>query len=292
MKWLHTVLVFGLLLALCATPGVHGTADAATAEPTAASTADSTALPAHVIVVFTEYDNGHTGAQVLTVQDDGAVSLEGQIAKDNAFQPAWKQSGKITQAQLDSLVSLLGNKAFGTLEGSYAPKRGQDDCTSLSITTPAKTVSVLCSVEQHYPGAPAELEQAVHLLREIRTPLETLITFEWSGGFAPRSTVLTIKNDGTATLEDTMKKTKASWELSPAQMEALRRLLRGETFARFESADFSVCSDCWLYTITAMTAQGPKTIKVDDAQMDKVRDDIKTLIDTLKNFEPPAAPTK
>src|SRR5215216_5644812 len=113
MKWLHALLVFCLLFALGTMSAVHGSADAATLAPTAASTE----LAAHVSVVFTEYNSEHTGRRVLTVQDDGAVSLEGQIAKDKAFQSAWKQSGKITQAQFGGLVSLLESKEFAALEG-------------------------------------------------------------------------------------------------------------------------------------------------------------------------------
>src|SRR5258706_11282629 len=117
MKWLHAMLVFCLLFALGTTPGVHGTADAATLLPTVAGTTENTPLLARVIVLFNEYDSGNTTAHILTVQDDGAVSLEGQIAKDNAFHPVWKQPGKIAQAQLDGLVSLLESKEFARLKG-------------------------------------------------------------------------------------------------------------------------------------------------------------------------------
>lgn len=272
--------------------GAAGQQPTAAQSATPAATHEATVLPPHVVAVFAEYTNKPQSVQSLTIHDDGSLLLDWQTSDGDAYQSVWQQSGKASQDTLASLTALLNSDGYKALGGPYSVSSFQTDCHNITITalvgSQTKEIDGFW-VEQPYPGEPDILAKVVTALHNVRQPLETLVTFEWSGGFAARDTLLTIQNNGNVQLEDKFRKTITRWQVSQAELQPLRQLLKGESFAAFKPPTGTGCADCFIYSITGNTSQGVKTIAFDEAQpAEALPKDIRQLVPLLQGFQPPA----
>jgi hypothetical protein len=272
-RHLHPVLTIALLLGLLAG-----------AIPAFAQTEEPTAAP-RILIRLTEQTN--STRLVFTIQADGSLILEQQRQQDETWQTVWRQPGRIAPVEVDKLVAPF----LAKLDDTYAPKDAADGCASLVLevkaaTSGARRIEIGCGRGQTIP---AELQAGIDNLLAIRQPLMTLLTFRWSGGFAFRSTRLTIQNDGTLTLTDEVRKTSVAWQVSQDKLDELRKLLRSEAVAAYAPTLPSACADCWIYTITTMTVQGMQTIKLDDAILSRsdVPAEVRQLVGLLKAIRPP-----
>jgi len=98
-------------------------------------------------------------------------------------------------------------------------------------------------------------------------PADTLVIFNRAGGIAYTNKTLTILLDGNARLEDSAEVTPKEWMLSADQLASLKIAFDDPGFAESPFDTIVNCNDCYVDTINALTSNGPKAARVDQADI-------------------------
>ncbi len=265
-------------------------AEDSTPAPTSTTTPAPTSTPsAPLALEFIEYGATDADALTFSIRSDGSAVLAQTHKADDQIQVLWQQPGQITPDQLDAINALL--QPLNTVTDQHNPAK---DYAFIVPISAREALQVLFTRKAQASDAAqtAVLQKVADKLLEIRQPFETLVIFEWSGGFVGRASVLTLRNDGTAVLEDKRRRTTTGWQLTQADLDALRALLQSAPFAQYEPSRNASCADCFLYTITAMSNNGLRQIPLNDADLDGSRGavpvEIKQLIQALRKISSPS----
>jgi len=254
--------------------------------PAQATTATPTPTPA-AMLVFSEYSDDHKGVLTFTIRLDGTATLGQSQTQDGKSNTFWHHDGKLSTeqfAQVKTLAPLLAG-----LIDQYQPDPAGKDYEFAVTEASGKTQKVNLSrrFQAYDKKSVAMLQDAAASLTSIRKPFENLLIFEWTGGFAAQSIVLTIQNDGTAIFEDRFRKTSSLQKFNGEQMLSLQALVAKASYIKYKSPPM-VCADCWVYTVKAMTYQGLYTLSISDAELSFSQSttpiEIKQLIRALRDL--------
>ncbi|MBM4422180.1 MAG: hypothetical protein FJ030_02170 [Chloroflexi bacterium] len=111
---------------------------------------------------------------------------------------------------------------------------------------------------------PAETQPSTSAVKEL--PEGTLLIYSREGGIAFTQTTLTLETDGAVLLESSRESPK-EWQASADQLASITALLNDPGFADLPFDDVVACADCYVYTLHALTSQGVKSVKLDDADL-------------------------
>jgi len=265
------------------TPGLHAQDNHT---PTPSPTTPTT--PVATVLAFSEHSDDYTGALTFTIKTDGTAILEmTHYQKNGEPEVIWQQSGLITPEQLTQVDTLP--VTLGGLADQFQPDRSKQDVTFVfDIAGKHREISLGTRFQAYDKPMVKTLQAAADVLAAIRKPFETLVIFEWTGGFAGRSTVLSVQNDGSATFEDRYRKTVSQVQFTQEQLDEVRKLLQGKEFLNYTASPLGGCSDCWEFTITGMTAKGIHVLHISDGDMmfatPPVLVEMKRLVGVLQNL--------
>lgn len=122
------------------------------------------------------------------------------------------------------------------------------------------------------PTATPPLEVTIYPEAEA-LPGDVLLVYTREGGFAYSNTTLTIYKDGRA--EETYvsnpntKPAPIQKTLSANDLAAIQAALNDPALAALPFGSGSGCADCYVYTVTARTANGIVSMQADEAELSK-----------------------
>ncbi len=262
----------------------------------------TTPLPAGVLIDYTR-EGGFDGTSLhLIINSDGTAKLEGT----NYVAPAeWT----IDADKLELLKAQIGQPEFATLPSDPSRDSGCADCFIYTINahTPqgVKTIrfddAYLSSGEAAsplYQGLNGTLAAVIASAPtptipkdpEAVLPNDTLLIFHQEGGIAFSEATLTIKNDGSATLEDSGLPEPVQWMLDADELANIQKSLAAPELVDVKSDGMVMCADCYVYSLAFRSAEGVRYFKVDDADlMDNglpVVYDVIVLLNTVRRNAP------
>jgi hypothetical protein len=119
--------------------------------------------------------------------------------------------------------------------------------------------------------SPTEVPVVPLLTPPAVTPLPqtALIIYTKEGGLAFTSTTITVNADGSARMEGSALSIPIAWQVPADKFQALQTLLNDPTFAAmpYDPNTQTGCDDCYVLMATALTPQGVKSFKYDQADL-------------------------
>ena len=221
---------------------------------------------------------------VFVVKDDGSTLLVVDRKIPNAYDiyfaeedVIWQQTGKLTPEQLDK-VKAARQTLSSAPDQYWAGKNYAFDFPISSKEGDNKRVQFNNKLKRLTSAEHLKVLDAVLPLIYIRDPFVPLVTFGWSGGFSKRSTLLTVLLDGRMTYEDRMRQTAISDQMTDLDLDLVRQLIRNPSFKRYPPVAKQNCTNCWVYSIVTITADGLKTAEFDQAALELAPKSLKTLV--------------
>lgn len=275
-----------IALAACGPATVNTPTTAPTTEPTLPPTAEpgptlppTTPVPAGVLIDYTR-EGGFDGTTLhLVINSDGTAMLNGTNYVATA---QWT----IAADKLELLKAQISQPEFPDLPSDPSHDSGCADCFIYTINAQTPQGVKTLRFDDAYISsgqAASPLYQGINgtlaaVIASAPTPTipddpkavlpdDTLLIFHQEGGIAFKQSTLTIKNDGTATLEESDLAAPVQWTLSAEEMSTIQKSVASPEIANVKSDGMVMCADCFVYSLTFRSPAGVRYFRVDDADL-------------------------
>ncbi len=272
--------VSGILLALCiSTPISH---------------AQGTDL-APFILRFIENGSAQLNANqsialIFAMKEDGTALLLAEHKIPDSYDTyvrdddvLWQKPGTVSPDQVKQM--LAAQQTLSGLPDQYWPTQDYAvDLPNAGGSTPYKRLLLNHTLKRGSAKDQETLQGAIQTILDVRKTFEPLVVFSWSGGFAGRSTRLTVFPDGQVTYEDKRRRTTVIDRITPPDMEVLQRLLHTNPYLLYSPSVKQSCADCWFYSVISITQDGLKGIELDQITLNSAPQSFQTIVTLLADL--------